>query len=95
MGYVLSPLARTDLEGIWSYSREQWGVDQAERYLRDIQRGIESVAGNPRRGRTCDDIRSGYFKLAVGSHLVFYRQAGTDIDVVRILRQRMDFNRHL
>lgn len=95
MAYVLSPLARADLEGIWAYSREQWGVDQAERYLRDIQHGIESVAANPRRGRACDDIRPGYFKLAVGSHHLFYRQAGPDIDVVRILHRRMDFDRHL
>ncbi|WP_370690110.1 type II toxin-antitoxin system RelE/ParE family toxin [Phenylobacterium sp.] len=95
MGYVLSPLARKDLEGIWAYSRERWGVDQAERYLRDIQRGVESAAAHPRRGRACDDISPGYFKLAVGSHLLFYRQAGLDIDVVRILHQRMDFDRHL
>ncbi len=95
MGYVLSPLARSDLEDIWTYSRLQWGLNQAEAYLRDIQRAIEAAAANRRRGRPCDDIRQGYFKLAIGSHILFYRQADGDIDVVRILHQRMDFDRHL
>ena len=40
--------------------------------------------------------RSGYRKYAVGTHTLYYRIAGVDmIDVVRILHQRMDIDRHL
>lgn len=95
MGYVLSPLARSDLEDIWTFSRTQWGADQAEAYLRDIQRAMETAAANPKRGRPCNDIRPGYLKLSVGSPMLFYRRTGGDIDVVRILHQRMDYDRHL
>ncbi|MDY0072471.1 MAG: type II toxin-antitoxin system RelE/ParE family toxin [Thauera sp.] len=31
--YSLSPAAEGDLEGIWRYTANKWGVDQANRYL--------------------------------------------------------------
>lgn len=94
--YVLSPAAQIDLEQIWDYTHDRWGVDQAERYLRAVQHGIERAAANPRIGRACDEIRPGYRKLAAGSHILFYRVTDAGIiDVVRILHQRMDVDRHL
>lgn len=60
-----------------------------------IRRAIEIVAEDPRRGRTCDDVRAGYRKYPAGSHFVFYRLVEGGIDVVRILHQRMDFEQHL
>lgn len=94
--YLLSPAAQADLEQIWDYTRGHWGVDQAEEYLRQLQRGIERVAANPRIGRACDEIRPGYRKLTAGAHTLFYRMNTEDvIDVVRVLHQRMDIDRHL
>ena len=43
----------------------------------------------------CDDVRTGYRKYPAGSHLLFYRLTPDGIDIVRILLQRMDFERHL
>jgi toxin ParE1/3/4 len=64
--------------------------------LRELQRAINRIAANQRIGRACDEIRPGYRKLAAGSHTLFYRVAAEDvIDVVRILHQRMDVDRHL
>jgi toxin ParE1/3/4 len=94
---VLSPAARGDLEQIWDYTRQRWSDDQAERYTRELQRAIELVADNPLIGRTCDDVRAGYRRHAVGSHTLYYRVvAATDVvDVVRILHKRMDVDEHL
>lgn len=94
--YLLSPAAQADLEQIWDYTRDRWGVDQAEVYLRELQRAIERTAANPQIGRACDEIRPGYRKLAAASHTVFYQlTADGAIDVVRVLHQRMDVDRHL
>lgn len=94
--FVLSPAARADLEDIWDYTRERWGDDQAEAYVREIQRAIERVVDRPLIGRSCDDVRQGYRTHAVGSHTLYYRIARDDlIDVVRILHNRMDVDRHL
>lgn len=93
--FVLSPRARTDLDGIWSYTARKWGADQAERYLRRIAGAVDLVAENPALGQNCDHIRKGYQKYPVGSHVLFYRCFHDTIDVVRILHQQMDFERHL
>jgi toxin ParE1/3/4 len=60
-----------------------------------LQRAIETVAEEPRRGRSCDEIRGGYRKYTAGSHILFYRVVDVGIDVMRILHGRMDFERHL
>ncbi|GAB3757875.1 type II toxin-antitoxin system RelE/ParE family toxin [Microlunatus parietis] len=94
--YVLSPAARADLDEIWDYTRERWDADQAEKYLRELQPAIERAVGDPRIGRACDEVRAGYRRLAAGSHQVYYRVTDDGIvDVVRILHQRMDVDRHL
>ncbi len=63
--------------------------------MRQLQRGIDTLISDPRRGRPCDEIRAGYAKFSVGAHILFYRLAGERIEIVRILHQRMDFDRHL
>ena len=93
--YVLSPRARADIEEIWRYTVRHWDVEQAERYTRMIQAEIEQIASAPARGRACDAIRADYRKSPAGSHMLFYRLTDRGIDVVRILHQRMDFERHL
>ena len=93
--YLLSPRARDDLEAIWRYSQFRWDAEQAEAYLRQVQRAFETLARYPRRGRPCDDIRPGYFKFRVASHLIFYRIKRDEVEVVRILHGRMDFDRNL
>lgn len=92
---LLSPRAQSDVREIWAYSRDRWGDKQAETYVRQIQSGLRTLATNPRRGRPCDHIRAGYFRFSVEQHVVFYRLTEEAIDVVRILHQRMDFDRHL
>lgn len=93
--YVLSPAARADLEEIWDYTCWRWDDDQAEEYVREIQRAIERVVDNPMIGRACDELRPRYRKHAVGSHTLYYRIVSGDvINVVRILHQRMDVDRH-
>jgi toxin ParE1/3/4 len=94
--YVLSPAAAADLEQIWDYTCERWGGDQAEKYVREIQRAIDRIVDNPLIGQSCDEVRAGYRRHAVGSHTLYYRIASGDlIDVVRVLHNWMDVDRHL
>ncbi|BBX18754.1 plasmid stabilization protein ParE [Mycolicibacterium duvalii] len=93
--YVLSPAARADLDEIWDFTRDLWGDDQAENSVRETERAILRVVGNPMIGRACDEVWPGYRRHAVGSHTLYYRVIGDVIDVVRILHKRMDVDRHL
>lgn len=90
-GYVLSPSARADLDAIWDYTVERWGEVQAERYVFAIRDACAALAAGSRIGKAIDEIRPGYRKLAVGSHILFYRIGNVGrIEIVRILHQRMD-----
>jgi toxin ParE1/3/4 len=89
--FVLRPRAVSDLDGIWEYSVEHWGVEQAKRYTNDIRAIIEKVAENPKLGWSCG---GGHFKVLTGSHAIIYRLLDDGIGVERILHQRMDMPRH-
>ena len=80
---------------IWDFTQERWDAHQAETYVGEIRAGIERVAEDPRRGRACDEIRPGYRRYSIGSHLLFYIERDDGVDVIRILHQRMDPTRHL
>jgi toxin ParE1/3/4 len=94
-GYRLSPRAQADLEDIWDYTVDQWGGGRAEAYIRQIYEAVETLVATCGAARSCDEIRRGYWKYPVGSHVIFFRRHPYGIDVVRILHSRMDFARHL
>jgi toxin ParE1/3/4 len=93
---TLTPAALADLEEVWHYTAERWSDEQAERYTGAIANACQDIADQRRTGRSIDDIRRGYFKLAIGKHLVIYRLTSDGaVDIVRILHQRMDVVDHL
>lgn len=93
-GYTILPRASADLKEIWSYTADRWSPDQADRYIRELHRGIETIAYDPRKGRACDHIRRGYRRFNVGAHVLFFRVVRDGIEVIRVLHQQMDFERH-
>ena len=93
--YRLTPAAQRDLSSIWDFTEDRWDVRQAERYVNEIRAAIERVADDPQRGHTCDEIRAGYRRYGIGSHVLFYVEGADGVSVIRILHQRMDPTRHL
>ena len=91
----LSPAAEADVDVVWDYSEKRWGRPQADRYVRDIDATCTGLADGQVSSLTAEDIRSGYRKTACGSHMIYLRQDGGDIEIVRILHQSMDIGRHL
>ena len=94
--YILSPAAQADLDQIWDYTADRWSLAQAEKYVREIQAACEAAATSLRPGQAIHDIRSGYRKLSVGSHFLFFRKTDHGvIDIIRILHKRVDIRSHL
>lgn len=90
-GYRLSPAAQADLDGIWDYSTQQWGEEQAVRYIYAIRDRLEGLASGLIPPRSALEIRAGYFKCAAGVHMIYFvRSANGKLDVIRILHQSMD-----
>ncbi len=94
-GYVLSPAARADLESIWDYTVMNWGEAQAEEYTRNIQVACEALSTGRLVSQSAEDVRAGYRKVRVGSHVMFFRTQAGDAEIIRILHQSMDVGRHL
>jgi toxin ParE1/3/4 len=92
---VLRPRAYADLEGIWLYTNERWGKEQANRYLRQLDERILNLAAAPERGRSRETIRAGYYSIHVGRHLVFYSFTEKIVGIERVLHDQMDAGRHL
>lgn len=87
--FRLSRRAEADLFSISGYTLQTWGVEQAVRYVADLERCCQMLAENPALGRRCDDVRRGLRRMESGQQVIFYRKAGTGILVSRILHVRM------
>lgn len=95
-GFVLTNAANADMKSIGRYTQNTWGVEQRNSYLSALDLGFHQLAENPYIGLDCSEIRSNYRKHPIGRHLVFYRQISINqIEIVRILHERMDVEAHL
>lgn len=93
--YRLSPAAERDLEGIWRYTRREWGVEQADRYIDLLSTAFTGLAEAPLSAPACEHIRAGYRRRHVGRHMIYFRMADYGIAIIRILHERADAPRHL
>lgn len=91
---AFSPAAEADIDGIWDYSAENWGPDQADRYTDEIRDACQALASGRKRGRAAD-VRRGYLKLTTGSHMIYFRDNGDRLEIIRILHNKQDVERHL
>jgi toxin ParE1/3/4 len=94
--FHFSRRAEADLLEIGSYTVQTWGVDQAIRYIDQLEACCQRLASNPASGRSCDDVRRGLRRMEQGKHVIFYwQQQGGEILISRILHQRMLPERHV
>lgn len=77
-----------DLKGIWRYSFDEWDEAQADKYLAEIEAGIEKLRHNPKLGRPREEVRTGYRSLQVNQHIVYYVLTPSVIRIIRVLHAR-------
>jgi toxin ParE1/3/4 len=70
--YRLTPAAERDLENIWIHTRQQWGMEQANRYIDSLIAVFTDLAQSPRTAPTCDHIRPGYRRRSVERHMIYF-----------------------
>jgi toxin ParE1/3/4 len=94
--YIISEKAVFDINNIWIYTAENWSIEQADRYYNLILDEIEYIAQNLEMARSFSAIRKDYHCSKVKSHLIFFRiTKAKEIEVVRILHERMDIENRL
>lgn len=91
----LSLDADQDIEAIFDYTADEFGVGQAVTYVGGFEAAFERLLDNPELGRDRKDIRSGLRSMVQESHVIFYRILSDRIRIVRILHGSRDLPRFL
>lgn len=91
---AFSPAAEADIGEIWDYSADRWGPDQADNYTDAIRDACYALARGAKHGRPAE-VLPDFQKYLCGSHVIYFLDYPGHLDVIRILHQRQDAERHL
>jgi toxin ParE1/3/4 len=86
--------AEADLDGIAAYTLQKWGLEQALRYISDLQYCCEALSADTSRDRDFPPIPR-YSRIKIAKHVVFFRRKDAEVVVVRILHGSMLPELHL
>lgn len=90
--YRILAEANTDIDGIYAYGIETWGLAQAKDYLLGLHERFEFLVDNPNIGVNSDELSPGLQRFRYGRHVVFFINTDNGILIVRVLGEEMDFN---
>lgn len=95
--YQLSPLAAADIDRIFDYTYDEWGLEQARRYSLLLQKALNELVEDPERPRSKhrEDLTEGCLSYPVEHHVIFYRINDGLIGVGRVLHEAMRFETHV
>lgn len=91
----LSPKAYQDLVHILRFTGETWGREQLHAYHDKIDSALQAISHNPRIGTQRQDLPETHRAYLVGSHVIVYRYIEDNLQIVRILHQRMSLLHHI
>ena len=91
--YILSKQADADLEGIYQYTLDNWGIEQFNLYREKINAALEAISKEPKlvQSKAREDLATGCRFYHVAHHYIVYRIGKKHIEVGRILHERMNF----
>lgn len=92
--YILSEIADKDLEDIFDYTFDEFGFDQAEKYLLEIEGIFQNLIINPQIGKKRDEIKQGLYSFPKDNHIIFYRILDNHIRIVRVLHGSRDIPKY-
>ena len=92
---VFHEAASAELRAIGKSTRARWGDRQASIYVADLRARIKSLREFPLRFPEFGPERPGLRRMRCGSHVVFSLVTEEQIEIVRILHERMDFKTRL
>lgn len=90
---AFTPAAQADMAEIWDYTADRWGIDQADDYLDDIRDACYALAMGQKQGRP--SALPDFQKYLCGSHVIYFLDYPDRLNVIRILHQRQDAQRHV
>ena len=97
MGARIHRVAEARIHEIWDYTERNWGVRQADKYVRELVRAIHLAGGKRRLWKPLpDEELEGIFYFRHGHHYVFFRELEPgEIGVISVLHESMDLPNRL
>jgi len=89
--YKVSRKAEIDLNRMYEYGIESFGLKQAQTYLLGMHSLFQILAKNVSLGRDASEFVLSLKRFSYKSHTIFYLATDIDILIVRILNQSMDY----
>ena len=93
--FRLTSRAESDLVEIADYTIETFGIEQARRYRDALETCFQTIADNPKVGRSADQLAPELRRYKHQSHVVFYMPERQGVLIVRVLHESRDFEQHL
>ena len=88
--FRILPRALADLTDIGRYTQGQWGKQQRDSCLRELDSRFQWLADNPKLGKHRPDVKHGYYCYQQNSHIVFYLIREGGVDIIGIPHKVMD-----
>jgi toxin ParE1/3/4 len=82
--------AEDDLYDISMYTIQEWGLEQADRYISGLQEFCELISDHPFIGRECDEVYAALRRMEFESHVIFFFAEANGIRVSRVLHKSRD-----
>ena len=93
--YILTNEADNDLSDIFDYTENDFGYNQAIKYLSDIKITLIKISRNPEIGRKRNDLKKGIFSFPEQSHVIFYLIKNKVLTITRVLHASRDIKNFL
>ncbi|WP_338559906.1 type II toxin-antitoxin system RelE/ParE family toxin [Erwinia sp. E_sp_B04_7] len=95
MTYKLTQPALRHLTAISEYTQKEWGPAQEENSMGQLQTIMELLGKNPKTGTPRDDVRPGLRAYPIGRHNIYFRTAPHGVNIIAVLHQSQDPQKHL
>ena len=88
LNYQLRKEAQFDLEDIFDYSKDNFGLNLAVKYLNDLEDTFFNLCEYPKLGKNRPEIKLDIYSFVHKEHLILYKISETKIDIIRVLHQK-------
>jgi len=72
-------------------SEREWGKTRTRRYLDEVERKVQTILENPMLGQDAGLSPMALRRVTAGRDVIFYTFDEDEVEIVRILHDRMDF----
>ncbi|PZX43963.1 toxin ParE1/3/4 [Nonlabens dokdonensis] len=96
MGYIVSEVAQWDINEIYEFSIQEFGLERTILYLMEMEDVFKSIERHHNMGTLRKHIAKNLYAFPYQSHMIFYHIQNDDLIIItRILHGSRDIPNHL